>query len=297
MVRDQNPLIRGVYLPVGRPATTADRSGRQDFTLTVSNTTNLDTNGNEELLVDGETTELRWSGDWPLSRGWQLQVSIPFVHYEAGHLDSMIDDWHRFLGLPRGDRPARPENQLEFSYWRADSARVDIGESHTSIGDTAIEIGYTALATDRSTLNLWLGVELPTGERSALSGNGSLDAAVWLSGARQLVERWQLDATLGIARPGSVEPLPLESRAVIPFGSVALGWDGGRGYGFALQVDAHGSCVDDSDVEFLGSAALLTVGGHYRTHAGWRFELAVTEDLRAGASPDVAFYFAIRRQH
>ena len=227
---------------------------------------------------------------------WQLQVSIPFVHYEGGHLDSMIDDWHRFLGLPRGDRPARPENQLEFSYWHADSARVDIGESHTGIGDTAIEIGYTALATDRSTLNLWLGVELPTGERSALSGNGSLDAAVWLSGARQLAERWQLDATLGIARPGSVEPLPLASRGVIPFGSVALGWEGGPAYGFALQVDAHGSCVDEQRRGIPGSAALLTVGGHYLYASGWRFELAVTEDLRAGASPDIAFYFAIRRQ-
>ena len=194
MVRDQNPLIRGVYLPVGRPATTADRSGRQDFTLTVSNTTNLDTNGDEELLVDGETTELRWSGDWPLSRGWQLQVSIPLVHYEGGHLDSMIDDWHRFLGLPRGDRPARPENQLEFSYWRADSARVDIGESHTGIGDSAIEIGYTALATDRSTLNLWLGVELPTGERSALSGNGS-------RGCGRVVERRPtIGGTLAVGR-------------------------------------------------------------------------------------------------
>ncbi len=83
---------------------------------------------------------------------------------------------------------------------------------------------------------------------------------------------------------------------MIPFGSIALGWEGGPAYGLAVQVDAHGSCVDDSDVEFLGSAALLTVGGHYSTRAGWRFELAVTEDLRAGASPDVAFYFAIRWQ-
>ncbi len=119
LVRDQNPLIRGVYLPVGRPATPAEQSARQDLTLTVSNTTNIDTNGDEELLVDGETTELRWSGDWPLGRGWQLQVSVPLVHYEGGHLDSTIDDWHRFLGLPRGDRPARPENELEFYYRRS----------------------------------------------------------------------------------------------------------------------------------------------------------------------------------
>jgi uncharacterized protein DUF3187 len=294
-LRDQNPLIHGVYLPLGRPALPADRSARQDLTLTFSNTTNIDRNRGEELLVDGETTELRWSAAWPLGERWQLQASIPMVHYEGGHLDSMIDDWHRLLGLPRGDRPARPENRLDFYYGLAGSS-VDVTEGHTGLGDAAIEVAYTMLATDQSTLNLWVGMEFPIGERSALLGNGSVDAAIWLSGARQLAEHWQLDATLGITRPGSVEPLPLAAPGAIPFGSVALSWEGAPAYGLTLQIDAHGSCVEDSDLDFLGSAALLTVGGHFLFASGWRFELAVTEDLRPGASPDIVFYFALRHQ-
>ena len=73
-LRDQNPLIHGVYLPLGRPALPADRSARQDLTLTFSNTTNIDRNRGEELLVDGETTELRWSAAWPLGERWQLML-------------------------------------------------------------------------------------------------------------------------------------------------------------------------------------------------------------------------------
>jgi len=173
---------------------------------------------------------------------------------------------------------------------------VDVTDGQTGVGDAALEVAYTMLATNRSTINLWMGLELPIGERSALTGNGSLDAAIWLSGARQLAERWQLDASLGIARPGSVEPLPLAAPGAIPFGSVALSWEGGPAFGLTVQLDAHGSCVQDTDLDFLGSAALLTVGGHFLFGSGWRFELAMTEDLRAGASPDIAFYFALRRQ-
>jgi hypothetical protein len=294
-VRDQNPLIRGVYLPLSRPAVPAERSSRQDLTLTFSNTTNVDRDRHEDLLVDGETTELRWSVNWSLAPRWQLQASMPLVHYEGGHLDSMIDEWHRFLGLPRGDRPARPKDRLDFYYGQAGSS-VDVTSAYTGLGDAAIELGYTMLASDQSTLNLWMGAELPIGERSALTGNGSLDAAIWVSGARQLAERWQLDATLGITRPGSVEPLPLAARDVVPFATLALSWQARPAYGFTLQIDAHGSCVEDSDMEFLGTAALLTLGGHMFFGSGWRFELAMTEDLRPGASPDIAFYLGLRHQ-
>jgi hypothetical protein len=297
LVRDQNPLLRGVYLPVSRPAMMPDRSWTQDFTLTVSNTTNIESRNGAQLLVDGESTELRWIGNWRLSRHWQMQLSVPFVHYGGGQLDSFIDDWHRLLGLPRGDRPARPEDELEFAYHRADGAGIDITDSHTGFADSSVEIAYTLMAAARGTVNFWVGVELPTGDRDALTGNGSVDAAAWMNGAWQLSTRWQLDATLGITRPGSVEPLPLTARAMVPFGTFALSWRGGASYGLSLQFDAHDSCIEDSNVEFLGAAVMLTAGGYYRGGNGWRFEFGASEDVRVGASPDVVFFFGIRRQH
>ena len=275
---------------------TPDRSWTQDLTLTVSNTTNIESRNGEELLVDGESMELRWNGNWRLPKRWQVQLSVPLVHYSGGHLDSFIDDWHRLLGLQPGDRPARPEDELEFAYHRADGAGLDNTRSHTGLADSSVEFAYTLLATARGTVNLWVGVELPTGDRSALTGNGSVDAASWINGAWRLSTRWQLDATLGITRPGSVEPLPLDASALVPFGTLALSWRGGASYGLALQFDAHDSCVEESNVDFLGAAVLLTAGGYYRGGNGWRFEFGVTEDVRVGASPDVAFYFGIRRQ-
>jgi hypothetical protein len=295
-VRDQNPLVRGVYLPLSRQPMTAESSWQQDLTLTVSNTTNIEARDGEELLVDGEATELRWNGRWQFARRWEVQFSVPIVHYGGGWLDSAIEDWHRFLGLPRGDRPLRPENQLEYSYQDGNGHSLEVSDSHTGLADSSIEAGFSALSTAAATIDLWIGVELPTGDPDALTGNGAVDVAGWISGQWRLTQSWALDAKLGLARPGSVDPLPLEPNNVIPFGTVALSWARPR-YGFAVQLDAHDSCVKDSRLDFLGPATLLTVGGHYQTVGGWRFELAVTEDVRVGASPDVAFYFGIRRQH
>ena len=273
-----------------------DATWQQDLTLTVSNTTNIEARDGEELLIDGETTELRWNGRWQMASRWQLQFSVPVVHYSGGRLDSTIDDWHRFLGLPRGDRPLQPENQLEYAYQDAAGYSLDISASHTGLADSSIETGFTAVSSDAATIDLWFGVELPTGDTDALTSNGAVDVAGWISGQWRLAQSWALDATLGVARPGSVDPLPLDPNNVVPFGTLALSWTGAR-YGFALQLDAHDSCVENSRLDFLGPATLLTVGGHYQTVGAWRFELAVTEDVRVGASPDVAFYFGIRRRH
>ena len=38
-------------------------------------------------------------------------------------------------------------------------------------------------------------------------------------------------------------------------------------------------------------------GGSWRTEGGWRFDVGVSEDLQAGASPDIAFNLAVARSY
>jgi hypothetical protein len=60
LVRDENPLIRGFYLPLpsdGRLTDGADLSA----TLSISNTLNVENRPQESLLVDGESHTLRLS--------------------------------------------------------------------------------------------------------------------------------------------------------------------------------------------------------------------------------------------
>src|ERR1700735_3089810 len=58
LVRDENPLIRGFYLPLPSDSRLTDGADLS-ATLSISNTLNVENRGQESLLVDGESHTLR----------------------------------------------------------------------------------------------------------------------------------------------------------------------------------------------------------------------------------------------
>jgi Protein of unknown function (DUF3187) len=60
-------------------------------------------------------------------------------------------------------------------------------------------------------------------------------------------------------------------------------------------VDAHSAVFDSNDVDFLGDAVLLSVGGSYEFTSDWQLTLGVSEDIAVESSPDVTFVVAIRK--
>jgi hypothetical protein len=64
--------------------------------------------------------------------------------------------------------------------------------------------------------------------------------------------------------------------------------------GLRLQVDAHGRMVETSKLRFLGDAVQLTLGAEYRSAGGWRWQLALSEDVLVDASPDFAILLGVQ---
>jgi hypothetical protein len=292
-VRDQNPLVRGAYLPL--PAA-LDAAGDGHFAFGAgvqwSNTLNLGDTAAERMVVDEETVE----ADLTLSRGvgaWQLRATLPVMHRGAGVLDSFIEGWHSFFGLPQGDRPGRPRNAYEIAYQRTGLAAVE-APSGTALGDLALEAGRALAATPDGRLEGWVGIEAPTGSRARLTGDGAVDAAAWLAGETRLGHAWSLAGRLGGSYVGgdAAAGLPLERS--VGFATVALGWAATERLGAVLQFDAHTAIARGSDLIFLGNAVALTVGGRYRLHSGAVFEAGVVEDIEVDHSPDVTFHLGMR---
>jgi hypothetical protein len=289
-VRDQNPLVRGVYLPL--PSQVAgDVAGWQFATgLQWSNTVNVDANARETLVVDGEAAEL----DLAVARAagaWRFRAGLPVTWRGGGVLDGFIDGWHGFFGLPKGDRPLFAKNRFDIRYARAGRPAVVVRDG-TSLGDLQLEAGRVVARGARGELVAWVGAELPTGSESRSTGNGGVDVAGWLSGRAALAETVELSGQAGLVAIGGDRPLPAPSTAA--FGTVALGWRALPTFTAIVQLDAHSRLARDADAKFLQAPTILTLGGRLRLKSGGVFEAGVSEDVAVDRSPDVSFHFGLR---
>jgi hypothetical protein len=124
-----------------------------------------------------------------------------------------------------------------------------------------------------------------------------VDVAATLAGQSQLHDRWRLFGQASVAWLGDGDLLPelQESFAWTLMGG--LTWNAWRALDLTAQVEANSRLYDGLDSELDGDAIVLTLGGSWRTEGRWRYDVGVSEDLQAGASPDIVFIFAVARSY
>jgi hypothetical protein len=288
-VRDENPLLRGFYLPLPSEARVGD-GPLFAATLSVGNTINVEARDGENLFVDGESTTLRLNVDRPLATDWRYRVTAPIIHDSGGILDTTIDSYHQLFGLPRGPRPAYPKNQIRFFY--SGVGHVELDRPQTSLGDIAAEVGWYGLDRPGRTLSLWGGVEAPTGSADKLTGDGAWDGAVWAHWAMSSA-RWQFAAEAGVAEPfgdavfeGAAHRFSEFARAAVTR-SIAAAWS------LRVQLDGESRRVNGTQLRFLGPSLQMTAGAVYRWRHRWRTELGFSEDVAVNTAPDITFFVGI----
>mgnify|MGYP002813404599 CR=1 FL=1 len=292
-VSDQNPITRGFYHPLPAPARWDSSDGGSQVLLTVANTTNMNRRGGERLLVDAESTEMRWLWSEDLDSNWRVRASLPIVHYGGGILDPVIDGFHELFGLDQGSRPNRPDDELAIEYAAAD-ASIRVDRSYTGIGDLSVEFGRRLLSQRTLAVSVWSGIELPTGNASKLTGNGALDTGLWFCSDWRPSSRLSFSNTVGGALQGSGDLLNDRRAPWVGFANMTARWDATPQLYLQAQFDFHDSYLKSTRIPLLGSATILTVGGGYRTLSGWRMGISVSEDFKYNTSPDVVFQLPLR---
>jgi len=292
--RDQNPLLAGLGLSLPLPAELATGATRIEGTVNWSNTANSRPDGNEAILVDIESRELRLTLEHGIGKRVAIRLELPYRRLNAGVLDGFIDGWHDAFGMPEGARVFLPRDDFRLAWFRDGKTLIDLREPVGGMGDLVLQAGFQLLRGEDSSVALWLSAEGPTGDEEQLLGNGAWDFALNVSGAHAFSSRGTLHWQAGGSYLGSGGPLKAYQKdwAGSVMGSFEYGvW---RGLFLKGQIDAH-TAAYRSKVQFLGPAVILTLGADYRFASGWLFDVGISEDIEVSASPDVSFTFALRR--
>ena len=288
--KNENPLLRGLYLPLPADMSGADGSALS-MSLSVANTINVESRNAERLFVDGEATTLRLSYDAPLAPRWRYRLTLPVIHDSGGRLDSLIDRWHGWFGLKRGQRPNYPRNALDYFYSAVNT--LSVNRSQTGIGDASAELGWYALQDASRSLSVWCGLEAPTGKASSLTGDGAWDAGLWVHAALN-GKRWQLGGEAGVLRPFGDDVFAGAARHTSMFGRAAVAWRTSPDWTLRLQLEAQSARLQDTEVRFLGPSLQMSAGVEYRLNHRWSAQVGFSEDAAVNTAPDVTFFFGLR---
>jgi hypothetical protein len=288
-VRDENPLVRGFYLPLPSDSR-RDAGGIFTAAFALANTVNVQNTSRESLLLDGESDTLRLSYENAIAGNWRWRVTLPLIHDSGGFTDAIIDDWHRWLGLSRGYRPQYPHGQIDYSYDGV--SKLGLDHAATSIGDLSADAGWFAVDDAHRTLSFWAGLKAPTGSVSKLTSDGAWDGSVWGHYAVRWTH-WQIGAEAGLAEPFGDELFEGHAHKASAFGRVALTRTLGSAWTVRAQLDGQTRRVDDSDLRLTGPSLQLSLGLTRRLWQRWRVQFGFAEDAAVNTAPDITFFLGI----
>jgi hypothetical protein len=276
------PLGQGPVLPAGR--------GRTTFAFDLTNEfVAVGDCAAECIVLDGETARLAYGERRGLGGGWEFGVEVPLLDQGGGFLDSWIEDWHSWFGLPNGGREQAAQDRYGYQYVRGGVTRFAVTEPDEGLGDVELTLGR---AIGRS-VAMRAMLKLPTGEERSLRG-GNRGMALWLDAALPLPAPWAGYVAAGVSHNDIGARLPREQNRTIPFGGLGLQLALARRARLTAQLYAHGRLYDGSALAPLARPAVpASLGLQFDLSRAARLEVGFLEDASVGASPDFTGYLVL----
>lgn len=285
-VHNAGALARGLPLPDPEGRTTVAGTRLQlDWTNEFANVAA----GSESLLLDGEGLRLGLRQAWQAGDfGWSIE--LPLWATGGGMLDSGIETWHDWFGLPNAGREQRPRDEQRYRYVRDGQVRLDQSGGASGLGDLRLGGAWCGAGS-----GCWRAqLQLPTGDADRLLGGG-LGGAAWYERPWHTADAaWSGSLAAGLAAVDGDGALAALQEPVLPFAWLSVGrrlatrWEAG------LQFYWHGAAYRDSGLDALQQAGgQLAFGLRYRDAAGRLWNLGLQEDLITESSPDFSIHLAV----
>jgi hypothetical protein len=269
---------------------------KYSHSLFITNTFQTESNNNETLVIDAESYRYDFAIAYQQDN-WRINTKIPLIFNRGGSLDSLIEDWHDFFGLPEGGRKSNPNDQLNMEYINNGETVFLQNNATNDIGDIEVALSYYLAGDENKSTELSFGIELPTGSIETNSGNEAVDLALWLVHQRSVTEMTKLYGLIAYSRFGSGGQLGEQLNAGAWVAQLGTEHAFSANITGILQFDGHSALIKDSALKAFGNSLQVQVGLKFRNWiANHNLDLFFSEDIYSGSAPDITFGIRLSSQ-
>jgi len=262
---------------------------------TLSNHFTVEKRDRETLFLDGQTDALTLSLRYGSPQHWDVEVTLPWRHHSGGFTDNVISSWHRFFGLPDGDRDRYPTDALHYQLSQPEHDRR-LFRSASGLGDIHVAVSRPLLKIDGGQLGISAGIKTASGQSSDWLGSGATDVYALLRFSGQQLGGWPLwwHGQLGGTKAGESDLLGPQQRRSLWFAGLAAEWRFSPRWSALMQYDTH-SALLDGELEALSEpAGMLSFALRWRPTSRWMIDAGFSEDVVVESAPDITFLLNAR---
>lgn len=244
--------------------------------------------------LDGEVYRTTVSARRGVGNGWQIEVNLPIIDMTGGHLDALIEDFHRAFSLDQAGRLGAPRNRFLIYLRDAQGEYFRNQSPGLSLGDTVISVQKAAYwSTAINPRAIRFEVKLPTGSSRSLTGSGSFDFGIELL-AGHYFHRSSWHASIGIIKLGPWRMLGLGPQHVIS-GMVSYEYALTPRSSAVVQTTVSQAPFHSLGLDLLSPLALQMSAGIKLSHGpDLTWFTAVTENLiHLNNTADIGIHFGV----
>ena len=291
---DMNPFTLG-YVTADTTIGTGIAQGqwRWQMGLNVANTVQSESraDGSESILLDAETKRFHVGVEYGLSDKWTLSLDLPYIRHSAGHLDGAVDEFHGLFGFPEGPRGKRPPDLLAIEYRVDGHALVDFSQPSSGIGDIGLSVIRSIDSDWIEDLRVGAKLKFPSGDYRQLTGSGTVDGALWLSGTAALATNVSQFFSVGAAviekNAGLLNDIRNSKYGFLSYG---VAWRYNDFLTLKAQLDTRSAIYHQTSMAPLKASTTISFGGTLTIFRDYQLDIAVVEDIHVGTAPDVVFH-------
>ncbi len=251
----------------------------------------------EDFRFDLETTRVSLPLRLGLGYGMDIETTPAFLRPTPGFLDGFIENFHRDLGFPNGERSDLGRYHYQAYIQKGGDRVFDLKGGEVLLEDLPAILSAQVLKEKGNLPDLVfrLALEAPLGKSRKGAGNGGWDEGLGMALSKEVLGM-EVSGTLSWVHPHS--PRRFRKKGVRLGNRWSSGWaleiPLSRKLSAIAQFRYHQSVLDNMNARRLNKPQLLVwTGGRYLVSRSFFLEASIGEDLIQKVSPDVSFHLGM----